>query len=283
MPRAEYLKNRPAQLVIVAGLLLSACAPTAHTDAVIGGGSETMLRVGDAARDAGDISAAIPIYRRAHALAPLEPAPLLRLAETLHSVGAYREAGNAWDRILRIDAKDFDARVGYGETLTALGQPILALEQFQMAAEISANTRMFSGIGVANDMLGNPDAAQAAYRSGLELEQTAKLLNNLGLSLVLSGQTEDAIAALEDAGKIGEAGARQRANLALAYTASGNTARAAEILSLDMDDVSMIRTIAFYETVTALPDHASKVAAIGAYSTARKNGALSTQNARASR
>lgn len=242
-----------------------------------------MLRVGDAARDAGDISAAIPIYRRAHALAPLEPAPLLRLAKTLHSVGAYREAGNAWDRILRIDADDFEARVGYGETLTALGQPILALEQFRIAAETGESTRMFNGIGVANDMLGNPAAAQAGYRSGLELKQTAKLLNNLGLSMVLSGETEDAIATLEDAGKFPEAGARQRANLALAYTASGNTARAAEILSLDMDDVSMIRTIAFYETVTALPDHASKVAAIGAYSTARKNGAISTQNARAAR
>jgi Flp pilus assembly protein TadD len=267
MPRAEYLKNRPAQLVIVAGLLLSACAPTAHTDAVIGGGSETMLRVGDAARDAGDISAAIPIYRRAHALAPLEPAPLLRLAETLHSVGAYREAGNAWDRILRIDADDFDARVGYGETLAALGQPILALEQFQLAAEIDANTRMFNGIGVSNDMLGNPVAAQAAYRSGLELEQTAKLLNNLGLSLALSGDTAQAIATLEEADRFSEAGARQRANLALAYTASGNTSRAAEILSRDMDDVSMMRTISFYETITALPDHASKVAAMGAHST----------------
>lgn len=267
MPRAEYLKNRPAQLVIVAGLLLSACAPTAHTDAVIDGGSETMLRVGDAARDAGDISAAIPIYRRAHALAPLEPAPLLRLAETLHSVGAYREAGNAWDRILRIDADDFDARVGYGETLAALGQPILALEQFQLAAEIDANTRMFNGIGVSNDMLGNPVAAQAAYRSGLELEQTAKLLNNLGLSLALSGDTAQAIATLEEADRFSEAGARQRANLALAYTASGNTSRAAEILSRDMDDVSMMRTISFYETITALPDHASKVAAMGAHST----------------
>lgn len=283
MPRAEYLKNRPAQLVIVAGLLLSACAPTAQTDAVIGGGSETMLRVGDAARDAGDISAAIPIYRRAHALAPLEPAPLLRLAETLHSVGAYREAGNAWDRILRIDADDFDARVGYGETLSALGQPILALEQFQLAAEIDANTRMFNGIGVSNDMLGNPVAAQAAYRSGLELEQTAKLLNNLGLSLALSGDTAQAIATLEEADRFSEAGARQRANLALAYTASGNTSRAAEILSRDMDDVSMMRTISFYETITALPDHASKVAAMGAHSTARKNGTISAQNARAAR
>lgn len=283
MPRREHLKNRPAQLAIVAVLLLSACAPTAHTDAVSGGGADTMLRIGDAARDAGDLSAAIPIYRRAHALSPLEAGPLLRLAETLHSVGAYREAGNAWDRILRLDGDNFDARVGYGETLMALGQPILALEQFQRASETGTSTKMFNGIGVANDMLGNPAVAQTAYRDGLEIARTVKLLNNLGLSLALSGETEEAIAVLEEAGSLVDAGMRHRANLALAYTVSGNTARAAEILSRDMDDVSMMRTIAFYETVTALPDHAGKVSAIGAYSSTRSNGATSAQNARAHR
>lgn len=283
MPRIQDLKNRPARLAIAAVLLLSACAPSAHTDAVTGGGAETMLRIGDAARDAGDISAAIPIYRRAHALAPLEPAPLRRLAGTLHSVGAYREAGNAWERILRLDPDDFAARVGYGETLAALGQPVLALEQFQLARETGSSATMFNGIGVANDMLGNPGPAQAAYREGLALSRTVKLLNNLGLSLALSGESEDAIATLEEAGALADAGARHRANLALAYTVSGNTARAAEILSRDMDDVSMMRTIAFYETVTALPDHAGKVAAIGAYSSARGNGTLSAQNTRAAR
>jgi len=283
MPRIQDLKNHPAHLAIAAVLLLSACAPTAHTDAVSGGGSDTMLRIGDAARDAGDIGAAIPIYRRAHALAPLEPEPLLRLAGTLHSVGAYREAGNAWERILRLNPDDFEARVGYGETLAGLGQPVLALEQFQLAAEIGSSVKMFNGIGVANDMLGNPEMAQTAYRDGLAMNRTVKLLNNLGLSLALSGESEDAIAALEEAGSLADADARHRANLALAYTVAGNTARAAEILSRDMDDVSMMRAIAFYETVTALPDHAGKVAAIGAYSSTRSNGGISAQNARAAR
>lgn len=283
MQLVDHLKHRPSRLAIAAALLLTACAPTTHTDAVSGGDADTMLRVGDTARDAGDITAAIPIYRRAHALAPLEPVPLMRLAETLHSVGAYREAGNAWDRILRIDGNDFDARVGYGKTLAALGQPTLALEQFRLATEIGSSAAAYNGIGVANDMLGQADAAQAAYRQGLENERNVKLLNNLGLSLALSGEVEEAIAILEEAGALPDAGPRHRANLAFAYTASGNPGRALDILTLDTDDVTAARTVAFYETISALPDHARKVAAIGAYSAVGNSDTSSTQNARAAR
>jgi len=281
MQRSQRLKTRPSHLAIAAALLVSACAPTTHTDAVIGGGADTMLRVGDAARDAGDIGAAIPIYRRAHALAPLESAPLLRLANSLHTIGAYREAGNAWDRILRLESKNFEARVGYGETLLALGQPILALEEFNLPSKHGKNAKMYNGVGLANDMLGKPKLAQAAYREGLQKARTANLLNNIGLSLALSGESEDAIALLEETAKTSATGPQHRSNLALAYLVSGNSGRAAELLARDMDDVSMIRTIAFYETIIALPDHARKVAAMGA--SGQRKTALSTQNARAAR
>ena len=178
MTLVERLKHRPAPLALAAGLILTACAPAAHTDGVSGGGSETMLRIGDTARDAGDIGAALPIYRRAHALAPLELAPLLRLAETLGDVGAHREAGNAWQRALLIEPRSFEARLGYGETLAALDQPVLALEQFRLARELGASADLFNGMGVAHDLLGDAEAAQAAYREGLASERSLKLPNN---------------------------------------------------------------------------------------------------------
>lgn len=280
---AERLKYRPAAVAIAAVLLVSACAPTVHTDGVAGGGTDTMLRIGDAARDAGDMTAAIPIYRRAHALAPLDSEPLLRLASVLHGVGSFREAGNAWDRALRIDPTNFGARVGYGETLAALGHPALALEEFRKAREIGTSARLANGMGVTSDMLGDPEAAQAAYREGLSDERSLKLLNNYGLSLALTGETEEAIAVLEEATTLPGAGARHRANLALAYATSGNTVHATEILMRDMDDVSATRAVVFYQTVAAIEDHAARVAAVGAYSSARPNGAISIQNARATR
>ena len=241
MTLVERLKQRPARLALAAGLLLSACAPAAHTDGVSGGGGDTMLRIGDAARDAGDISAAIPIYRRAHMLVPLELEPLLRLANTLSHVGAHREAGNAWKRALLIDPRSFDARLGYGETLAALDQPVLALEQFRLAAELGSSADMFNGMGVAYDLLGDATAAQVAYREGLSGARSLKLLNNLGLSLALSGDYDEAIAILEEANGFPNAGARHRTNLALAYALSGQAGRARAIMAMDTDEVSAQR------------------------------------------
>jgi Flp pilus assembly protein TadD len=279
MPLFNQLKTRPSQLVIAAVLLLAACAPTPHTDGVIGGGADTMLRVGDAARDAGDITAAIPIYRRAHALAPHDAIPLERLAETLHRVRAYREAGNAWNRALIINPDNFNARLGYGETLAALAQPTLALEQFRRAAEIGTSAPLFNGIGVANDQLGDPAAAQIAYRRGIKITRSLELLNNLGLSLALTGEFAEAIAILEEATNMVPAGSRHRANLAIAYLVSGNAARSQEVLVRDMDDDTALRTVGYFNTVLALPGHAAKVAALGAG--AAGTGSFSTQNARA--
>jgi Flp pilus assembly protein TadD len=283
MPFAEFLRNRPAGLAIAAGLLLGACAPAAHVDGVSGGDSATMLRIGDSARDAGDITAAIPIYRRAHALAPLENAPLLRLANTLHAVGAYHEAGDAWSRVLRLDHRSFEARVGYGETLVALGQPTLALEQFRLAREIGQDATLFNGIGVANDMLGDAAAAQAAYREGLTIERSLRLLNNLGLSLALSGAHNEAVAILEEANAFPGAGLRHKSNLVLAYRLAGLEIQADRLAETMMDTLSAERSRVFHTTVAALPDHKARVAAIGAYSAEREGGAISLVNSRSGR
>tara|TARA_R110002110_G_scaffold260260_1_gene475861 strand:- start:46609 stop:47460 length:852 start_codon:yes stop_codon:yes gene_type:complete len=283
MTLVERLKQHPARLAIAGGLLLSACAPAAHTDGISGGGSDTMLRIGDAARDAGDISAAIPIYRRAHMLAPLHIDPLLRLADTLSDVDAHREAGNAWKRALEIDPRSFEARLGYGETLAALDQPILALEQFRLAAELGSSVDLFNGMGVSHDLLGDAAAAQAAYRNGLREERSLKLLNNLGLSLALAGDYDEAIAILEEANGFKGANSRHRTNLALAYALSGQADRARAIMATDTDEMSAQRAQAFYTMLASLPDHESRVAAVGTYSAVRADGAHSTQNPRRTR
>ncbi|MBT7361315.1 MAG: hypothetical protein HN813_04985, partial [Rhodospirillaceae bacterium] len=226
---------------------------------------------------------AIPIYRRAHMLAPLELDPLLRLANTLSNVGAHREAGNAWKRALLIEPRSFDARLGYGETLAALDQPILALEQFRLAAELGSSADMHNGMGVSHDLLGDAAAAQAAYREGLGDQRSLKLLNNLGLSLALSGEYGEAIAILEEANGFSSAGSRHRTNLALAYALSGQDGRARAIMAMDTDEVSAQRAQAFYTMLASLPDHESRVAAVGTYSAVRDNGTRSTANPRRAR
>ena len=248
---------------LIVSLALCACAPVPHTDAVTAGDHATLLRVGDAARDAGDAATAVPFYRRAHQLVPLAPEPLLRLASTLNDLGAHREAGDAWHRALTLEPRSFEARVGYGETLAMLGHPALALEQFRLAQRLGQDASLFSAVGVAHDILGDATAAQDAYRQGLALERNLKLLNNLGLSLALSGELEEAVEVLEEAAAFPGAGSHHRANLALAHALNGATERAVAVIAMDGDEVSIGRMLAFFSTVAGMPDHKSRVAAMG--------------------
>lgn len=254
-----------SQIAIAAMLVVSACTPAPHRDGTVAGDFATMLRAGDGAREAGDPSAALPLYQRAHRLDPQNPVPIVRVAETFNRLGAYREAGDAWVEILRLEPRNFDALVGYGNTLTALQQPLLALEYFNRAQKIGETPVLFNGMGVSHDMLGNATEAQKFYRKGLmAAPDSPRISGNLGLSLALSGELTDSINILERVEKMPGSGVRGRQNLALAYALAGFSERARTVSSQDLDGLSVQRNMAFYRLLADMDDHATKVAAVGA-------------------
>jgi Flp pilus assembly protein TadD len=280
------IKRTRSQLAIAAILVVSACAPAPHREGAVGGGSAAMVRVGDVARDAGDPAVALPHYQRAHRLDPLNLVPIIRIAQTFNQLGAYTEAGDAWVSVLHLDHRNFDALVGYGNTLTALRQPVAALEYFERSQKVGETPVQLNGIGVAYDLLGNAGQAQEAYRRGLALAPgSLRLSSNLGLSLALSGDFAQAIKTLEAVVEMPGAGVNQRQNLALAYGVAGFTERAQTVGRQDMDELSVQRNLAFYRVVVDMGnDHAAKVAAVGARTTGGiPSGVLAVQSATAVR
>ena len=80
--------------------------------------------------------------------------------------------------------------------------------------------------GIALDRLSRHAEAQATYREGLKRDPTDfALLSNLGLSLGLSGQTDEGIAILRELVRDGSANANTRGNLALVYGLAGPRGR----------------------------------------------------------
>jgi Flp pilus assembly protein TadD len=279
------IKRTRSQLAIAAVLVVSACAPAPHREGAVGGGSIDMVRVGDVARDAGDPAVALPHYQRAHRLDPLNLVPIIRIAETFNQLGAYIEAGDAWVSVLHLDHRNFDALVGYGNTLTALRQPVAALEYFERSQKVGETAAQLNGIGVAYDMLGNAGQAQDAYRRGLVLAPgSLRLSSNLGLSLALSGDFTQAIKTLESVVEMPGAGISHRQNLALAYGVAGFSERAQAVGRQDMDEMSVQRNLTFYRLIADMSDHAAKVAAVGARTTGGiPSGVLAVQSATAVR
>ncbi len=254
----------------VAGLLvLAACGgPVEREQGVLSEDSASLLRVAENARQAGDPGAAIPLYRRAAQLSPESPVPWVALGETLNAMAAYGEADTAFREALILAPDDVPALVGHGTALTGLSQPHLALAKFRAALDLASRAEvpgLHNAIGVAHDMLGNADAAQASYRTGLDLTRNdLALLSNLGLSLALSGKYRDAIATLERAVALPGAGVRHRQNLALAYGLAGQTEDAARLARTDLDEQLVLQNLSYYAILRDLRDHAAKVAAVGA-------------------
>lgn len=251
---------------LAGALLLAACAsqPVEPKSGVLNADAASLIRVADTTRRAGDTAAAIPLYRRAHELDPESAIPLIQLAEALNELGAYSEAATAWAEALRLKPSDPVALSGYGSTLTALNQPHLALDKFRQALALQPIPGSYNGMGVALDMLGRPEEAQASYRDGLDLAPDhVGIANNLGLSLALSGRYADAIEVLERTVTLPGAGARHRQNLALAYGLAGDTERATQIARMDLDEQAVLQNLSYYAVLRDMGDHARKVQAVG--------------------
>jgi Flp pilus assembly protein TadD len=156
------------------------------------------MRVADETRAGGDLATAVGIYRRLHEMSPADSKPLARLGSTLTQLKSYTEAAQAYRNALELSPNDPDLRRGLAIVLLSLGQPEPAVVQLEKAIEKDHDdARLYSALGVARDLMGRHDLAQAAYLDGLRLApKNAGLRNNYALSLAFSGDYGAAVTTL---------------------------------------------------------------------------------------
>ncbi|HKW55264.1 MAG TPA: tetratricopeptide repeat protein, partial [Stellaceae bacterium] len=147
------------------------------------------MRVADETRAGGDLATAASLYRRIHDMRPSDPQPLARLGSTLTQLKSYTEAAQAYRAALELSPNDPELRRGLAIVLLSLGQPEPAVVQLEKAiGDDHDDARLYSALGVAHDLMGRHDLAQAAYLDGLRLApKSPGLRNNYALSLALSG------------------------------------------------------------------------------------------------
>lgn len=236
---------------------------------------EALMRVAASTAAAGDYSNAVGLFRRAHELEPYRVEPLVGLGKALAALGFYSEAADSFRQA--IDAARHledpekpaavpDAMHGLGNALIAMDQPKAAITQFEAAMREEEKARTYNGIGVAYDMLGQHAAAQAYYRAGLDLDPgDVGMKNNLGLSLVLTGDFETGIRLLQETASHPRATSRHRLNLALAYGLAGDMDAAARVARIDLDEESVKSNLAYYKTLRAMNSPKSTMDVIGTH------------------
>ncbi|HEX9835506.1 MAG TPA: hypothetical protein VGB90_01555 [Alphaproteobacteria bacterium] len=265
--RARAGTARGAAALALAAFLVAGCATDGNLDG--SGASRTgnlrvasMMRIADKTAAQGDFTSAANFYREAHELSKSDPGPLLGLGNALARLGALGDADQAYAKALALGAKGAAPRREYGNVLLALDRPSQAVAQFEEALKSAQDPRIYNGLGVAHDMMGEHGRAQDFYRKGLAFDrENLGLRNNLGLSLSASGEHAAAIEVLKSVAEQPGATPRHRQNLALAYGLAGETERAAQVARRDLDEASVKRNLAHYAMLRARTKGGGKSAA----------------------
>jgi len=209
------------------------------------------LSVAKSAQDAGDHRTAVRIYKNLLDANSENMEVAEKLGEALHEIGAYHDAINTFKMVLSFDHDNVSAIMGIGRSLLALQTPDQALVYLGRAHNLVPDSiTALAAMGVANDGLGESLKAQNLYRKALEIDPNANgIKSNLGLSLVLSGDYDEAIKVLTEISFKPGSTARMRQNLSFAYGMKGKYLAAARIARSDLPEQEVQENIKFFKLI----------------------------------
>jgi Flp pilus assembly protein TadD len=248
--------------------ILGGCEPfPLHLDPISvngrdGGGATpsytALMRIGKAARDGGDYSNAVAVFRRAAEIEPRLPDPFVAIGDTLLALRSVNEAIVAYNSALARDRRCLPALQGLARAYIETGRPELALAPLSRALALNPDDpRLLVLLGVVEDVEGRHRQAQLDYRRGLQRAPGDPALTvDFALSLALSGNYPNAIAALQPVAMAASASAQERQTLALIYGLQGSTDEAARLGRIDLDEAAVEHNLAYYQTLREMPPEA---------------------------
>jgi Flp pilus assembly protein TadD len=213
---------RPAVLALLAaGLAGCATGGPRHSSDV-----DARLRVASVAEAAGQPEVALSVLATLANSNPDDAGIQARYVRALARTGNLTEAEAAGTRMLQRHPGNPALLRALGQIRLIEGKPAEALENFR--AVLRAEPRdvgAATGQGIALDLLGQHDGAQASYRSALATDpQNLAALNNLAMSHVLTDRPGEAVGMLEPLTRRSDATDRVRNNLSAARAAAGMAA-----------------------------------------------------------
>ncbi|HEX3486298.1 MAG TPA: tetratricopeptide repeat protein, partial [Micropepsaceae bacterium] len=145
--KPKFRRTLRALLLLSVPIALAGCAVASTPakeaveksaqDAVVREQMMPVLRLARAARDSGDLSSAINLYRTASAGLPADAALAVEFGDALHDAGAFDEAINAYGKANGNTPAQLGALVGLARVHLALGQSGKALEFEEQARALA--------------------------------------------------------------------------------------------------------------------------------------------------
>lgn len=212
--------------------LLTGCAAVQQGDGQTSLNAESRLRVAAAAEASGDRDMAVSMYAAAAAEAPGNTPTQLLCAEGLARNGKMEDAAALLSRRLKTSPHDPDVLETLGAIQVLAGQPAQAVQTLAEVLKAKpADVKALANEAIAFDVMRRHELAQRLYRQALSLAPgDPAISNDLALSLMLSGQPEEArrvLAPFRDTEGLPE---RMRINLGILDAAGGHADEARELL-----------------------------------------------------
>ena len=247
-------------------LLVAACASNANHKAPDKIDEAMLVRLGDDSLKSGDAATAASFYQRAHAMDPSKIEPLEKLAEVYVQTGHPKEASEAYEEAVQIEPNNPDLLRKLANLQLQTGDPAAAAASLRTAVAAHPDWKTQNSLGVAEDLLGDHKSAQEAYLAGLQLSPgNLQLMNNLGLSYVVSGDYPRGISALQQVANDPGSTQRMRLNLALAYGLAGDQDKAEQVAKANLDPAKVEQNLGYYEFLRLLHNPGAIAKMLGAH------------------
>lgn len=188
--------------------------------------------------------------------APRDRKVIYNYARHLRYVGATTQAQQILNNGLNLYPTDPLLRLERAKALIAAGTAQAALPELEkLRAEHPSDPAILQTAGIALDRLGRHSEAQEAYAIAMRKGRaSAKLLNNAGLSYLISGDLERAEQLLREAVVAHGADVQVRQNLAMALAIKGDIEEATAYAQEALPKATARELIAYYQSIVRQQD-----------------------------
>jgi Flp pilus assembly protein TadD len=256
-PRKLWIATGIARCGVLAGaILLTSCTDSANRPA-----AESQLAPPERSAALSDKKPARQIdvtpLAAAHKAKPTDPAAALAYARALRDSGSAAQALAVLDKTSALRPADKQLMLERGLLSLDLGDPAKAEGLLRKAQDDKApNWRLHSALGTALASRGKQPEAQAQFAKALELAPDhPSVLNNLALSYVLDGKTEEAERLLRKArqAKSQADPARLQQNLALVLGLRGKYEESRTAAGDALGSGKVQENVAYLQALTGTP------------------------------
>ena len=236
------------------------CESDGAADKAVEGEREAQAPMGNFLRSAAMSSqnsynymAAVNYYHNLRNRDPDDLDALLGLTRNLRYIGSASQAAEMLEQALAEHPENLAMRAELGKALVASGRTAAAIASLSETIQLSpGDWEIRSALGIAYDLLDDPGKAQESYRTALELSPgNMSVINNLALSLALSGRIDEGVAMLERTSAQPGATPHIRQNLALMYAMKGDVERARHLAGQDLPAEMARHNVEIYERLSA--------------------------------